>query len=554
MGGQQATQTGRRISHTALAQGDQIARAGVRPVRAPRSDIEDKRPVYERVRHWMLPGLCLLAFGLRVVGLDYQSLWRDEVDAIRFASRPIGGLLRTFVTPAENGPLYYLLLGRWLALVGQSEYALRFTSVLCGVLTVPLVHRLGGRLFPSQPALPLVAALVTACSPYLVWYSQEGKMYMFVVLLVLISADRLATALEKGGWYRWLGYVVVTSAALYVHLLSILMLPVHVAVFGLQDRGLRRERWKPWALSLAALTVPYLPLLAWQLPMLLRPAETGFAFLPLPQMLFSLFANYSLGVTAAVPSWSLVPFAVLLVAAICSRGGHQLELRRLWILLAWLLLPVGSLFLISLNRPLYTARYLAFVVPAYLLLLSLGVVAIGRRNRAAAGLLLAALLAVSALGLWHQASSPIKADLRGATQYVTSHWQADDLVLFQIPYGRHSFDYYLRRQQGPTEVPDQLPLDPSARGHRVFIPLLVRGGAAGYRWAEGLYTNGGREPSEVDQRMAGLVSGSRVVWLVTTEVPLWDQRGLVQAWLGENAVLMDEVQFVRVGVYRYRFP
>ncbi|MFN2217215.1 MAG: glycosyltransferase family 39 protein, partial [Anaerolineae bacterium] len=151
-------------------------------------------------RTWLLAGIVGLAFALRVAGLDFQSLWRDEVDAIRFATTAWGDLLRMFVVPGQNGPLYYLALRPWLYLAGTSEYALRLFSVLFGTLAVPLVYRLSRRLFPSPPSLALVATLLAATSPYLVWYSQEGKMYSLVLALVLLSMDRYLAALERGGW------------------------------------------------------------------------------------------------------------------------------------------------------------------------------------------------------------------------------------------------------------------------------------------------------------------------------------------------------------------
>ena len=63
---------------------------------------------------WLLVGVVGLAFALRVAGLDSQSLWRDEIDAIRFATRTWDELLRMFVVPGQNGPLYYLELRPWL--------------------------------------------------------------------------------------------------------------------------------------------------------------------------------------------------------------------------------------------------------------------------------------------------------------------------------------------------------------------------------------------------------------------------------------------------------
>ncbi len=59
-------------------------------------------------RRVVLLGLVLTAFALRVSGLDRQSLWRDEVDAIYFAVRNLNETLSMFVQAAQNGPLYFL--------------------------------------------------------------------------------------------------------------------------------------------------------------------------------------------------------------------------------------------------------------------------------------------------------------------------------------------------------------------------------------------------------------------------------------------------------------
>jgi mannosyltransferase len=495
-------------------------------------------------RHWALVGSIALGFLLRVTGLGFQSLWRDEVDAVRFATAPLDRLLHTFAEPGQNGPLYYLLLRPWLDLMGDGEFALRFFSAFCGVLAIPLIYRLGRRLFLASPAAALLAALLAATSPYLVWYSQEGKMYALTVTLVLLSMDRYLAALERGGWLRWLGYVAATSAAFYVHLIAALIIPAQVLAFFLLGKEQRGARWKPWLASLAVLTVPYLPLVAWQLPLLLEPAQTGYRFVPLHEMLYSLLTSYSLGVVQGGAWWTLALFIGLLLAA-SVWGWRELGMTALGILLCWLLLPVVAFFLLTLVRPLYTARYLIFVLPAFLLLLAVGVIGVARRSRLLAGLLLGALLVANGWGLWMQATSPLKADFRAATAYLTSHKSHDDLILFQIPYGRYSYEYYARQRPGA----------PSRRGaYRIFLPAIGGSGGASYRWAEGLYTNGGMGPGEVDRRMSEITAGSQVVWLVATEVEMWDDANLVQGWLDEHATLTEEVEFVRVTVYRYQLP
>ncbi len=498
----------------------------------------------------MLVAGLLLAFGLQAGGLGFQSLWRDEVDAIRFAGRPVAALLETFVTPGQNGPLYYLLLSPWLAVAGRGQFALRFFSTLFGVLAVALTARLGQRLYPAQPSIGWLAALLAATSPYLVWYGQEGKMYTLVVALALLSMERYLAALQQGGWHRWLAYVVTTSLLVYVHFVAILIVPAQALAFFLLGRQVRHARWKGWLLSLGALVLPYLPLLAWQGPLLLAPDQTGYAFVPLHEMVLSLLSSYSLGVVGQGMPWALIPFVALSLAVALRWRQPAPRLADLAVLLPWLLVPVVCLFLVTLSRPLYTARYLIFVLPAYLLLLAAGLRAVARESRVMAVGFLVVLLALNGWGLGLQAFTPLKADFRAATAYLSARLAPGDLLLFQIPYGRHSFEYYLSEEKRPAERPRQEP----SSGFHAFLPLAFSGAGYAYPWADGLYTNAGMTPEEAARQMAALTAGSRGIWLVASEVPLWDERGLVQAWLEEHAVLAEEAHFVRVDLYYYELP
>jgi mannosyltransferase len=520
--------------------------AGVSPAGGPRFPFGRSYP-----ERWLLVALLLLTFGLQASGLVFQSLWRDEVDAIRFASRPVATLLKTFVTPGQNGPLYYLLLRPWLEVAGRGEWGLRFFSTLFGVLAVALTARLGRRLYPAQPWIGRLGALLVATSPYLGWYGQEGKMYTLVVTLALLSMERYLAALQQGGARRWLVYVVATSLLFYVHFVSILLVPAQLLTFLFVSSELRRARWKGWLLSLGALILPYLPLLAWQWPLLRASGETGYLFVPLHDMVLSLLTSYSLGVVQHGTPWALVPFVALLLAVSLRGRASAPGGLGLALLLPWLVVPVGGLFLVTLLRPIYTARYLIFVLPAYLLLLAAGLRAIARISRFAAAGLLVALLALNGWGLALQARTPLKADFRGATAYLSTRIALGDLLLFQIPYGRHSFEYYLSRQVVSVKRPGPVS---SGTGFQVFLPLVSGGAGEGYSWAEGLYTNAGMTPQEAARQMAALTAGSQGVWLVASEVPLWDERGLVQEWLEEHAVRAQEAHFVRVDLYYYAFP
>ena len=58
--------------------------------------------------------------------------------------------LAMFSATAQNGPFYFLLLRPWFFLVGTSEFALRYPSVLLGTASVPLFWQVVRQLAPGE--------------------------------------------------------------------------------------------------------------------------------------------------------------------------------------------------------------------------------------------------------------------------------------------------------------------------------------------------------------------------------------------------------------------
>ncbi|HUS69893.1 MAG TPA: glycosyltransferase family 39 protein [Anaerolineae bacterium] len=474
----------------------------------------------------ILLSLVLLAFGLRLYHLDYQSLWRDEIDAILFARRELSGLAPLFVTPGHNGPLYYLVLHLWIRLTGDSEFAVRYLSLVCGVLGVPVVYVLGRRWVSGTGGS--VAAFLCATSPYLIWYGQEGKMYALLLLVSAFSTHVYLQALERNRVYLWASYVLLVAASMYVHLLAVLIVPFHFLLFFL-TRPRHRGAWKGWLVTFFVLTLPYVPLVRWEIPLLVGPFTTGHQFYSLPEMLTILFFSFSLHAAPHQSVLAIALYVFLLLGglllyvdprAASARGSMKalLESRRESTILGlYLFVPVVCLFLVSLGMPIFTDRYLITVVPPFLLLLACGVVAVRLRSSALGivclGLVLVSNLYVVAL----QVHTKIKSDFRSAAQYVEEDGRGD-LMVFLIPQGRPVFDYYHEDQ---------------------------------FAWADAPYTNGGMGPGGVTRAMEEVTEGHQNVWFVVTEAELWDSRGLVQEWFESNSALLGKGSFARVDVYLY---
>src|SRR3989344_3049490 len=124
----------------------------------------------------------LLAFTFRLISID-QSLWLDEASTARADStHSFSEIVNKFSPHDFHPPLYYLTLKVWTAIVGVSEPALRFPSVVFSLLTGWVVYLIGKELKNKKTGL--YAAIFFLFNPLIVYYSQEARMYMMVTFLL----------------------------------------------------------------------------------------------------------------------------------------------------------------------------------------------------------------------------------------------------------------------------------------------------------------------------------------------------------------------------------
>ena len=484
-----------------------------------------------------------LAFLLRTINLDGQSLWRDEVDAIRFSSWAIRHLVDGLFQQGHNGPLYFMLLRPWRNLTGDSEFALRYPSALMGAVAIPLGFILARQLGFSRRA-GLLLGFLLATSPYLVWYGQEAKMYTLLLAAVTLAFIAYLKALTRSKLRWWVVFVVSTSLSFYFHILSPLMLIVYTVVALVHRIELRRH-WRAWLISMASLTLPYVPLALWQFSFFIAGTDRGHPFYPLRQELLILLQLYTRGLfnfAASIeaifiaigldsgiipPSADLAPLIFFVFLFLC--GSYlmihraiieEFSLSKGLVLIIWVLLPPLIVYLMSLRIPIFEDRYLIYISPAFYLIVVLGLILIRQYSTLFAGLALLLILTINLLGIWQQQRQPVKADFRAAAEYLASQPRPPSTIMVQMPYLHHTLNYYY-------------PHD--------------------YRLINGLWTNSGNSEVSIAQEMTGLTADLSDMWLVVSEEDAWDSRHLVRTWLDEHAHLVDKANFVRVDVYHYQF-
>lgn len=459
--------------------------------------------------------LILAAFALRALPLTRESLWRDEVDTIRFALGAPADLIANFTRPGANGPLYHLVMRAWLTLGGAEDVTLRAFSALCGALGVALVFALADRLFGRRAAW--LAGALMAASPVMIWYSGEGKMYAAVVALGLAAAGALRAGVA-GRRAGWAAFVAAASAGFYMHLLFVVFVPVALVCWLVWGGG-RGKRAA--AAAFACLTLPYAPLAAWMAPAWLAGFDTGHPAYPLGTALFTLGYNWTLGLGDLASlglDWRWGAAAMGVFGALAAVGAARVGARALpW--LAWLCLPAALVLLISLRAPVFEPRYVLWSAPALYILAGASVARPGGWGPLRA-LCAAAAIALSALGMIAQLAQPIRPDARAAAAFVRERAKPGDAFVFQMPYARHAFDHYWR------------------------------GEVAGPR-LDGPYTNDGTSAEGAGAELRGATALATGVWLIEIEPELWDRRGLARAWLEQNAAQTEA--FARPGVSAARF-
>ncbi len=422
---------------------------------------------------WAECGLLLLllaAFALRSYNLEAKSLWTDEGLTVGRASQNLslvfknqnfipvepdyhdGTEVKAVATPDVHPPLYFLLMHFWTRLAGQSEYALRFPSVIASTLALPLLFALGRALITRE--VGLWAALLAASSPFYTWHAQEARMYAWVILLSIASVYTFLPMLRDSLRVpQCLAYVVTTAALLYTHYSGFLLLAFEVTIYTAYQF---RKRTKLSLIVLGALVLILIPLM----PYALRVLDlnlVGFVARPLPTLLAEMWSYFSLGISDVLvrPARQTGPFLTLFVIGTLMIGVRRRRQAQV-ISLGYLALPLLLFHITSYFKPNYmNPRHLLVLSPAWELVMAQGLYTL--RREFWPGLLV--LLALT-LGLRghanHQALTSRrmwKADIRGAVEHIEARARPGDAIVLHDPVIRLTFDYYYDGPYPVTAIP-----------------------------------------------------------------------------------------------------
>jgi 4-amino-4-deoxy-L-arabinose transferase-like glycosyltransferase len=461
----------------------------------------------------------LVAFGLRIYHLDYQPLRGDESFSIQFSAHELDWLFPNIANVEPNPPFYYLLLHYWMAPLGQSEFVTRFLSLLFGVISVPLIYRLGRAM--GRPSVGALAAVLLAINPFQVWHAQDVRNYTVWPALSMASLVFLLLALRQGRLRHWVGYAGLALLSVYTHYYDLFLLFFQNLFFLALVIRHRREKKMPWPqpgpplrswlATQAFLAVAFVPWLIYGSSRLTAVTEGSSP--PLWAVFTRCLTAFSIGETVpdAFRMLSVPLLAILLIAGLVLAFGAERSLAVFLIL--YIVVPSVCVFGVAQVRPLFRERYLNAIAPAYYLVMSWALLSARQALPRWKSVPLAT--GVAFLGLsagyslnnyFYNPAFQKSPDWRALTAYLAQQTQPGDMIVLNYP--DPTFSYYYHGQT------------PS-----VILP-------------RGLLSE--QEKAQTVQALDAVAEKYQRIWFYPLTDPGWDNEGYVETWLNRHAVLIEQ--------------
>jgi uncharacterized membrane protein len=413
-------------------------------------------------RRWLI-GCLVVAAALRLFRIGHQNLWIDEMISLQLATWADGpefwrGLLRDI-----HGPLTSVMLRGWMA-VGTSEAWIRLLYAIPAVATVPLVYRLAQDLFDERTGR--IACLLTAISPFHIWYSQEARNYSWAILWVTGALVLFLRVWDgRGAPKSWVGLATLLVLGVLTNF-SVVFLLVALTGIVLLRRPFSSVFAGAWGLTLVTVAVVFIPWFAdWfsrigaeriflnapsPVGMPLREAS-GFSLAGFPYVVWTFAFGYTLGpsmqelhldrsislVARHLPIL-LLGFAALLYPAVRGCGATWVHGRARFVVPV-ILIPLALAVLLAVREiKTFHPRYLVVFFPMFLAVLAAGWARAGWLSRVTAAAAVA--LAGLSLGQHYFDAAYGKEDSRAAARYIVEHEAPGDSVV--VIYAFRPFRYY----------------------------------------------------------------------------------------------------------------
>ena len=476
---------------------------------------------------WLLVILTLIAAILRAQDVLGRSMWLDEGTTLMRIDNPWINVLTNVINLSgmsmldTHPPVYFAFLKLWTVFAGNTEFVLKWFSVVAGVLAEPLIYVFARRLFNRRTAI--IAALMLLLSGLVQWYSHELRMYTWVLCVATLSSYTFYKALfptshanRARNWLIWFAASLVSCGTFYP-LGGLLLAQIVMAAIVIWRRPERLQPAEKRILTGGALLglVLIVTLCLWPttqelLLRLFTGAERDYSFVPLDVITESILSGYIFGVNRTDPTNNIIVWgagALCVLGAVLPLDGSADDKRtrngRITTVVATLG-PVLVWFAISYIKPNFQGvRHMMLVIPGIATLMAhafdVGLswrpaprrIARIATTAVTAGVLLC-LLAAEVYGTAYVfiRTPDWQDDWRGMAEYMRDHWQPGDVLVINSPITAVTVDFYVPDLPSTVAPPAKISADqPEAEAQRQELVTQYK-----RIWFSNTGTGDGRDP------------------------------------------------------------
>jgi len=438
---------------------------------------------------WLLLIMLLGAF-LRIFYLGHESFWLDESETVFATQKTPSYIVQNMFAktlapeifgPERGGgsmPLPYILFYYWTKLVGMNEFNLRLLSAIFGIASIYLIYVLGKVFFNKK--IGLISAFILAINHQHIYYSQEARVYSFLVMSAMLSVYFLYKLLFLGKSYHIVFYFISTVAMLYSHYYSIFFLIFEI-VYVLFVLIYHKSNLRQALVSLLLIILAYLP---W-LPAFFRQISQGAVSRIQGPLTLSKIAQTAIGINSWISldfgtrsalvnlrlvgitiSGFLTIASVLLISLIfISLFLKEIILfikyfkdstsidkgaSKYLILIMWIFIPLLMLLALAVISPETSTfgpiRYLLFLTPPYYILISKSIVnfkGIFRKlDKLGVKYIVILIVLLSTMPIYSYYTNYDKGQYREAAEYLASKVKETDLVIVHGAPTFYPFNFY----------------------------------------------------------------------------------------------------------------
>jgi 4-amino-4-deoxy-L-arabinose transferase-like glycosyltransferase len=423
--------------------------------------------------------LVVIALGVRLHHLDYESFWMDEIRQVSYYPNTFSQIVHDAASQTQP-PLDYWI-GHVVYFFSNSDFALRLPAAVFGVGAVCFITLIAAKMC-SWP-VGLGVGLISALLPYTIYLSQEARPYSIAVFLLLTLLWWLDIVLASRSRIVVKGMILFLLLTLFLYSRSLsplvaacvlgIILTVWLVILVMRD-GLHFQG-KQRAIMCAGFALGAALLL--YLPAFNNVLKNNRSLVSDTALMFGIdhfvsgIKNFDIFPLwhAFVAQTEPLTYPLLILLALSPYFAWKTRVYKknsLWLLGA-ALLSAGSmlnLFIFQAKTDMpFRPPYAVYLLPLTLILAAatfhgLWAAAVKiRGTRIARGLLLvvaALFVGTTVAATLDFKTNLIKSDWRGACRYLNTSFASGHLFIFDslLPYGQPTFNGFTRYFQGRSPL------------------------------------------------------------------------------------------------------